>query len=171
VRLVSRLVIKTGYRARPVTPQEKEWTTIYEAMTFAAFNNTVGGLGKKVFEASVASIARRAHPEEVGAVDGLHMVPAAQAQAQTLEGESATSNFVASIDWHALVGSRIQFVRKNVFAEEHTFPINLMAILVGAEESLTFRHFAQTASMCDYTWMPKHPALPVAQFLPSLLSI
>jgi hypothetical protein len=135
-----------------VKPEVKEWTAVYEGMSYHAFSMALGSLGLAVFNLSIGAIASRMPS----------MAPAHHVQGG--HNTQATSAFMENMDWHRLVGSRTSAVQQNLNGREHQVPVLLISLISGAEESLGFQHFSGQASLFQYAFEAKHPAMVVAQY-------
>jgi hypothetical protein len=169
VTRASRLLMRFVYPKRPKAPQPDEWTSISECSNFEALTLSLGGLGREVFERSVSLMPGGPPPAPCGLpqLDHLALVPAAhvpEVSPQARGGEP-----IESVDWHALAGSRIAYVRDRIMVPSKQFGITLQAILVGCQDSLAYKHFAGGVTLFDYVSDVKNQCMPALQFYPSLL--
>jgi len=168
-RRCSKAMLKTGYTKKPTIAQVKEWTNVGEAMNWLAFILNANGIGFAVFSTAVTRIK----PHAVNAAQallgrGLEIVPAPDLS-QCFERPSDQAD-IESMSWHALVGKRIKYIREHLMNAAALFVVTLLAVLVGAEETIAFRFLAKRVTLSSYAYVKRNPALQILQFFSSILA-
>jgi hypothetical protein len=178
VRACAASLVMLHYRHKPVVPTMKDWLTVEQTSSWFAFVANLCGssnIAADIFESSV-----RARASEAGARSGragsgnLDLVPAAQI-GRGEPGESASkASFggvhLADLDWHAMLGKRMSYVREHSMSFSHRLPITLIAIITGALEWVTKQMLLSRASLQVWSYIETNPALVVAQFFSAVLA-
>ena len=161
---------------RIVLSKLQEWTALLQPCHFLAFAAATNGLHRKVFERSIGLVT--AASLEPG--DTLALFPAACLE----RGPAEQQAFVDSLSWHELNGRRVNYIARNVMQPTEELRIHLAALLVGAEEDVSFYFFSRAAvrASCDdrqevvlpammhFAYAPSNPALGLCQFLSAMLA-
>lgn len=124
---VSRILIRTLYCRRPAIPQLKEWTSVWESLSWLAAGLVRNRVAASIFECSVGATPAvvQAAGDEV-----LQLVPAAQ----IADAKPAVQDFLDGMSWHEMASVRVKYVRQHVMQPIAHLDILLLAILTGAEE-------------------------------------
>ena len=169
VRRVSSVLIRVMYRRRPPEAQEKEWTSVWNAMSFLALITTRNKIGVAIFEQSVKRIAPHML-SQLRAAQDLALVPAADLQASSRSGAATMPEFVDSLDWHQLAGKRVAYVRRTIMQASMQLHVIVLAVITGAQEACSLPYFARTVRLSDCAHFPNHHALGIAQFFSAVLA-
>ena len=172
VRIIKRYaasIVALGYRKKPPVPAVKEFTKVAEAMNNLAFSMNSNGIAFAVYDCSVKRIQPHAFPHALRELGlSLQLMPAADLS-KASQGVTDYQD-LEGVDWHALVGRRVKYVSANLMNYTALLSVTLLAVLVGAEETISKKLFSGTVKLADTAYLPRNPALPVMQFFSSILA-
>ena len=166
-RRLCKLLTRTVYRFRMRIPKLQEFTAIFESIAPLALGCSLSGLHRKVFNHSVRGIARNAVSSS-GAFRSMQIVPAAHVDSKM----NCSTSHVDSASWHALAGSRIGGVSRNMMALQKDLPLMLIAIITGTMQQVTASLLGKQHSKPHlYRWvnMRTNPAIATLQFIGSVI--